>query len=201
MRSFRSSNEEMVLASNLRKGHPVVLEANPTHPATCRSVSEQGSSCGFGNCRAELKGESKEWRVQVIKALSEIEVITLFVENLKSAKEFYQHVFGLAVVFQDDVSVVMKLKNLMINLLQVSAAHELIEPAAVAGPEVGSRLLLTIKVEDANAVCAELERHGVKLLNGPVDRPWGRRTAAFADPAGNVWEIAQELEKFEPDAD
>jgi uncharacterized glyoxalase superfamily protein PhnB len=81
----------------------------------------------------------------------------------------------------------------MINLLQVSEAHELIEPAAVAGPEVGSRLLLTIKVADANAVCAELERHGVKLLNGPVDRPWGRRTAAFADPAGNVWEIAQEL--------
>jgi catechol 2,3-dioxygenase-like lactoylglutathione lyase family enzyme len=107
----------------------------------------------------------------VIKTLSEIEVITLFVENLKSAKAFYQDVFGLEVVFQDDVSAVVKLKNLMINLLQVSEAHELIEPAAVAGPGVGSRLLLTIKVEDANAVCAELERHGVKLLNGPVDRP------------------------------
>jgi uncharacterized glyoxalase superfamily protein PhnB len=33
----------------------------------------------------------------------------------------------------------------------------------------------------------------VALLNGPIDRPWGRRTAAFADPAGNVWEIAQIL--------
>jgi lactoylglutathione lyase len=53
--------------------------------------------------------------------------------------------------------------------------------------------MLTIKVKDANAVCAELEQHRVKLLNGPVDRPWRRRTAAFADPAGNVWEIAQEL--------
>jgi len=38
--------------------------------------------------------------------------------------------------------------------------------------------------------------HGVTLLNGPVDRPWGRRTAAFADPSGNVWEVAQIL----PDA-
>ncbi|HPM51986.1 MAG TPA: hypothetical protein PK282_07100, partial [Rhodoglobus sp.] len=33
--------------------------------------------------------------------------------------------------------------------------------------------------------------HGaVEQLNGPVDRPWGIRTAAFADPAGHVWEIA-----------
>jgi uncharacterized glyoxalase superfamily protein PhnB len=31
----------------------------------------------------------------------------------------------------------------------------------------------------------------VKLLNGPMDRPWGIRTAAFADPAGHVWEIAK----------
>jgi hypothetical protein len=31
----------------------------------------------------------------------------------------------------------------------------------------------------------------VALLNGPMDRPWGVRTASFTDPAGNVWEIAQ----------
>ena len=129
----------------------------------------------------------------MIKELSEIEVITLFVEDLPSAKAFYQDVFGLEVIFQDDVSAVVRLKNLMINLLQAAEAHELVEPAAVGGAAVGARLLLTIKVADADAVCAELERHGVKLLNGPVDRPWGRRTAAFADPAGNVWEIAQEL--------
>ncbi len=38
---------------------------------------------------------------------------------------------------------------------------------------------------------AELDRRGVALLNGPVDRPWGVRTAAFADPSGHVWEIAR----------
>jgi uncharacterized glyoxalase superfamily protein PhnB len=40
-------------------------------------------------------------------------------------------------------------------------------------------------------VCADLTSRGVKLLNGPMDRPWGIRTAAFADPAGHVWEIAR----------
>jgi catechol 2,3-dioxygenase-like lactoylglutathione lyase family enzyme len=129
----------------------------------------------------------------VIKALSEIEVITLFVEDLSATKTFYTEVFGLEVIYQDDESAVVRLNNLMINLLEVSEAHGLIAPATVAGAGTGARALLTINVKDANAVAAELEQHGVKLINGPVDQPWGRRTAAFADPAGNVWEIAQEI--------
>lgn len=129
----------------------------------------------------------------MIKALSEIEVITLFVEDLPATKAFYTEVFGLEIVYQDDESAVVKLDNLMINLLKVAEAHGLIAPAPVAGAGTGARALLTINVKDADAVAADLEKHGVKLINGPVDQPWGRRTAAFADPAGNVWEIAQEI--------
>ena len=42
-------------------------------------------------------------------------------------------------------------------------------------------------------VCGKLKTLGVQLLNGPQDRHWGRRTAAFADPAGHVWELAHEI--------
>jgi catechol 2,3-dioxygenase-like lactoylglutathione lyase family enzyme len=129
----------------------------------------------------------------VIKGLDELEVITLFVEDVPATKKFYQDVFGLEVIYEDDASAVVKLQNLMVNLLQVSNAPTLVEPNTVAAGGSGSRFLLTISVEDADATCAELEKHGVRLLNGPIDRPWGRRTAAFADPAGNVWEIAQVL--------
>jgi catechol 2,3-dioxygenase-like lactoylglutathione lyase family enzyme len=128
----------------------------------------------------------------MIKALSKLDVITMFVEDLAESKTFYTQVFGLEVIYEDDASAVVKMSNLMINLLRVSNAPALIEPVPVAAPG-GSRALLTIEVDDANAVCAQLQAHGVKLLNGPVDRPWGRRTAAFADPAGNTWEIAQVL--------
>ncbi len=48
----------------------------------------------------------------------------------------------------------------------------------------------TIEVDDVDAMCAELSRRGVELLNGPMDRPWGIRTACFRDPAGYIWEIA-----------
>jgi catechol 2,3-dioxygenase-like lactoylglutathione lyase family enzyme len=130
----------------------------------------------------------------MIKELNEVEVVTLFVEDLESAGHFYTGVFGLPVVAQDDQSILLELGRIMLNLLRLDGAPELVRPAAVAGHDVGARALFTIRVADVDAVCSELERHGVQLLNGPVDRPWGRRTAAFADPAGNVWEVAHVLE-------
>jgi lactoylglutathione lyase len=129
----------------------------------------------------------------MVPALNEIEVISLFVEDLAAVKEFYTRVFGLAIVFEDHVSAVMKLNNIMINVLHISASNTLVEPAGIAGAGQGSRVMMTIRVKDVDAVCRDLQQHGVTFLNGPSDRPWGRRTAAFADPAGNVWEVAQVL--------
>ena len=31
------------------------------------------------------------------------------------------------------------------------------------------------------------------FLKGPMNRPWGVRSAAFTDPSGHYWEIAQDL--------
>ena len=129
----------------------------------------------------------------MIEGLDRIEVITLFVEDLPAARAFYEGVLGLPVIVADEFSAVLGRGEPMINLLQAARAPTLVEPAAVAGPDGGSRAVFTIRVTDVDATCAELARHGVVLLNGPVDRPWGRRTAAFADPAGHVWEVAQLL--------
>ena len=30
----------------------------------------------------------------------------------------------------------------------------------------------------------------VEDREGPMDRPWGIRTASFRDPGGHIWEIA-----------
>ncbi|MCM3626595.1 VOC family protein [Paenibacillus glycanilyticus] len=122
-----------------------------------------------------------------------VDVVTVFVEDLQGTKAFYQDVFGLSAVYEDDVSAVFSFGNMSINLLNISEAYGLIEPGAVASRESGSRFQFTIRVEDVDAVCNELHSRGVVLLNGPVDRPWGVRTAAFTDPAGHVWEIAQQI--------
>jgi len=119
--------------------------------------------------------------------------ITLFVEDVVPSKAWYQNVFDLPVVYEDDVSVVFRFDNTLVNLLMIPAAHELIAPAVVASGPTGSRCQLTIWVDDADAVCAELRARGVTLLNGPMNREWGQRTACFADSDGHIWEIAQTL--------
>ena len=120
-----------------------------------------------------------------------IYAITLFVDDLADAKKFYREVFGLPVVFEDDNSAVFKFGNTLVNLLDASQAGTLIEPAAVASREAGARQVYTIEVEDVDTMCALLSKRGVNLLNGPIDRPWGVRTASFRDPGGHIWEIAK----------
>ncbi len=122
-----------------------------------------------------------------------ISTITLFAEDLPATKAFYQEVFGLPVVFEDADSAVFNFGNMLVNLLTTSAAPELIEPAAVGSPDAGPRFQLTVDVDvdDVDATCAELAKRGVELLNGPIDRAWGVRTAVFKDSPGHIWEIAK----------
>ncbi len=119
-----------------------------------------------------------------------VAAITLFVEDLVEARRFYHEVFGVPVLVEDDDSTAYRFGNTIVNLLKATAAPELIDPAPVGGPDAGARLMFTIDVDDVDAMCAELRSRGVELLNGPLDRPWGVRTASFADPAGHIWEIA-----------
>ena len=130
-------------------------------------------------------------------SLKSVGAITLFVEDPRRSQSFYEKVFALPVIWEDEDSAVFRFENTIVNLLKMSAARELIEPGSVASREAGSRFQLTIWVDDADAVGAELAERGVELLNGPMDREWGMRTASFTDPDGHIWEIAQKL----PEAD
>jgi lactoylglutathione lyase len=125
--------------------------------------------------------------------LKSVGAITLFVEDPRRSQSFYEEVFDLPVIWEDEDSAVFQFENTIVNLLKIPAARDLIEPGAVAGREAGSRFQLTIWVDDADAVSAELAKRGVELLNGPMNREWGMRTASFTDPDGHIWEIAQKL--------
>ena len=132
----------------------------------------------------EASAKSNAWPKSIF-------AITLFAEDLEQTKEFYQKVFGLPVDYEDSNSAVFKFGGTLVNLLRITEANTLVEPAKVANRESGSRFVFTIGVDDVDAMCAELVSRGVELLNGPMDRPWGIRTASFMDPAGYIWEIAK----------
>ena len=93
-------------------------------------------------------------------------------------------------VYEDDNSAVFKFDETLVNLLKTSEAPSLVAPASVASPDTGVRSQFTLGVDDVDAMCDELRARGVELLNGPMDRPWGIRTASFRDPGGHIWEIA-----------
>ena len=120
-----------------------------------------------------------------------IAAITLFEEDLEAAKRFYQRVFRLPVFFEDENSAVFKFGDTLVNLLNVSEAPELVKPAQAATEDAGVRFQFTLEVDDVDAMCEELRGRGVEILNGPIDRPWGIRTASFRDPGGHIWEIAK----------
>ena len=136
------------------------------------------------NSDLEVSENTKAWPKGIF-------AITLFTENLAADIEFYKRVFGLPIDFEGPTSAVFKFGSTLINLLKIEQADELIAPAQVANLDAGTRFVFTISVDDVDEMCAELVNRGVKLLNGPMDRPWGIRTASFVDPAGYIREIAK----------
>ena len=121
---------------------------------------------------------------------AQLGAITLFVADRQVARDFYARLFAAEPIFEDATSAAFRLENVILNLLVRGSADELITPAAVAPSGSGSAFQLTLEVGDVDRTCRELAENGVQLLNGPMDRAWGVRTAAFADPDGHVWEVA-----------
>ena len=120
-----------------------------------------------------------------------IAAITLFVEDLDAARGFYEDIFDLPVHYEDENSAVFMFGDTLINLLKTAEAGALVGPAPVAGPHAGVRFQFTLAVDDVDSTCDRLRARGVELLNGPMERPWGIRTASFRDPGGHIWEIAR----------
>jgi catechol 2,3-dioxygenase-like lactoylglutathione lyase family enzyme len=144
--------------------------------------------------RPQRSGSGRGKWGSMSESLNNVSAMSLFVEDVPAAKRFYQDVFDAPVVYEDDVSAAVKFDHLVINLLHSSQAPELVAPAPVATPGAGSRFQLSIWVDDVDAVCAQLDERGVKLLTGPEDKPWGMRAATFTDPSGHSWEVAQRLD-------
>ena len=122
--------------------------------------------------------------------LPKIDAAVLFVDDLDKCMTFYQDTLGFEMTFSDAVSFAFRLENHDFVLLKVSAAVEMVgEEALSFHKEAGHRVLLCAGVQDVDAVYSTLTAKGLKFLKPPVSQPWGRRTAYFADPEGNLWEI------------
>ncbi len=121
----------------------------------------------------------------------------LFVRDLDKCLTFYRDTLGLEVQNSDAHSAAFKMENIYFLLLDPSAAASLI--GSEGGEfkikiEGGPRGLLAAAVSDVDVAYKVLSAKGVTFRRPPIDQPWGKRTAHFADPEGNLWEINQPIE-------
>jgi catechol 2,3-dioxygenase-like lactoylglutathione lyase family enzyme len=124
-----------------------------------------------------------------------IDATVLFVRDLPRCTTFYRDTLGFQVRNSDPNSTAFPLEDRYLLLLEVSAAADLISSETDALMiEGGPRVLLAASVEDVDAAHEELKAKGVKFLRPPTNQPWGLRTAHFADPEGNLWEINQSID-------
>jgi len=122
----------------------------------------------------------------------------LFVKDLDRATVFYRDVLKLPYQGSDANSSTFHVKDQYLILLSASGAADLLatEEADMhfGGPARG---LVAITVADVDALYADLTARGVTFVRPPADQRWGLRTAHFADPEGNLWEINQFLSSEE----
>ena len=118
----------------------------------------------------------------------------LFVRDLTRCTAFYRDTLGLEVQESTPDSVSFQMENVYFFLQEVSvAAHMISEEALELKVEGGPRVLLAAGVENVDAAYEALKAKGVTFLRPPTNQPWGLRTAYFADPEGNLWEINQSI--------
>ena len=93
--------------------------------------------------------------------------ITLVVEDLDAAREFYGRAFGLPEHYYSGDSAVFRFGDLLINLLEANKGPGLLDPVPVAPVESGVRVQLTVPVDDVDAVAAGLVARGRRAAARP----------------------------------
>lgn len=114
----------------------------------------------------------------------------IIVDDLEKCVTFYQDILGLKSTFTDDVSAAYSMEGHDFVLLKVPTAVDMMGESALSlGQGVSHRVMLCIGVEDVDAAYNEMTAKGVTFIKAPKSQHWGRRTAYFADPEGNLWEL------------
>jgi len=108
----------------------------------------------------------------------------VFVTDIERSVGFYRDVFGFEKEFEngDPVGFVILVKD----------AAEL-HLSLVPGHKGSTANVAHLMVDDANALYARLESHGVRIVKAIRDADYDMRTFVFADPDGNRIDVGQDL--------
>lgn len=124
-----------------------------------------------------------------------IHSVILYVADLQAAISFYRDVLELDLRFAEHGYAEFATGAARLGLYERARLPDLIGEEAAARDPQGEILFL---VDDLDAEIERLRNEGARVLSGPVDRPWGQRTAHVGDAEGHVIELAQEIPRTRP---
>lgn len=125
--------------------------------------------------------------------LQKVEAMIVFVQDLARCTSFYRDTIGLEVKDTTPDSVGFDLGGQYFLLIEGSAAARMVSEKPLEKMAGGPRGFLAASVENIDATYETLKAKGMTFLRPPADQSWGLRTAYFADPEGNLWEINQSI--------
>jgi DNA-binding transcriptional MerR regulator len=117
---------------------------------------------------------------QTTPLLGPIGAVRLFTSDLGAARAFYRDALELRELTATPEWITFDTGD---------GQRLILEPGS--GDLVGRYAAISFTVGDAVAVCAELERRGVRITRQPEQQEWGGTLADIADPDGNILTLAQ----------
>lgn len=122
-----------------------------------------------------------------------ISLVTIGAFELPRLRSFYQSLGWEETETSSDNYAVFKTAGVLLSLFPI---EELAKDAGIEfqlSPETYRPITLAINVETPEQVDSTIKKireAGGKILREPSDAFWGGRTAYFADPENNLWEVA-----------
>jgi catechol 2,3-dioxygenase-like lactoylglutathione lyase family enzyme len=109
---------------------------------------------------------------------------TLPVRDIQRAHDFYTAVLGFRKVFENGTPT-----GFMILRRDAAELHLTLQPDHQAAPFNVAHLL----VQDADALHALVQRHGLRIIKRLQDKEHGLRAFVFADPDGNRIDVGEPI--------
>jgi catechol 2,3-dioxygenase-like lactoylglutathione lyase family enzyme len=120
-----------------------------------------------------------------------ITVITLGAHDLPALRSFYS-ALGWELAVEGDDFCAFSTRGAVLTLFPRSSLAE-DGRTTEAPPNTGVAMSIAINVDERDQVdsaIAGVRAAGAAILKEPEDAPWGGRSAYWADPENNVWEVA-----------
>jgi lactoylglutathione lyase len=117
-----------------------------------------------------------------------VDYVILYVDDLGRSLTFYRLLLGVVGTRRSETYAELVLENCRLGFYLRQAVPDLLGRSSE-----GSGAELLFLVEDVDGEADRLRAAGVRILAGPVDRPWGHRTVHVEDPDGHVVELAREI--------